>query len=437
MTQRRATTPAPGLLEAFAQGLDPVFGRWNQREGLRRYLEGLLLLAEWNKTLTGLTHTAPGKGAQEARAQSLQWFLSEFSGDEAALNAQRHELIRQTPGLAPHFEGVLIIDETGDLKDGTHTAYVGRQSLGNVGKIGQGVVSVSSVWADEQVYYPLNVLPYTPSDWFPRGKKDPAFRTKLGLVIDLVKQAAAQQWPFKAVVATPPHPNASRDNPDGRAIRASVCPTLTSIAAAPKTRWQQIIVSQWHGQGRRSLEIVSDTAMWYHAGQPPLPIRWVLIRDPKGGQDPSLALDRSQPPAQANHPMVRPALALGGHVPGTARTLGDGDSTPMVRQGHPTHHASPLGLLLAGDPDRSSIRQTPQAPHAPNRLVSQTPTNRHRCTGPGARPNLEAGSFPDRCFGFRGAKTIGRLTRWPLFSPVLLNLTALAGLCPANVSTLM
>jgi SRSO17 transposase len=201
MTQRRETTPAPGLLEAFAQEFDSLFGRWNQREGLRRYLEGLLLPAERNKTVTGLANTAPGKGAQEARAQSLQWFLSESNWDEAALNERRRALIRQTPALAPNAEGVLILDETGDLKDGTHTAHVGRQYLGNVGKIGQGVVSVSSLWADEQVYYPLEVIPYTPSDWFARGKKDPAFRTKLTIAIDLVKQAVAWQWPFKAVVA--------------------------------------------------------------------------------------------------------------------------------------------------------------------------------------------------------------------------------------------
>jgi SRSO17 transposase len=130
MTQRRETSPAPSLLEAFAQSFDSFFSRWNQREGLRRYLGGLLLPAERNKTLTGLANTAPGQGAQEARAQSLQWFLSESNWDEAALNARRRELIRQTPALAPNAEGVLIIDETGDLKDGTHTAHVGQQPVG-------------------------------------------------------------------------------------------------------------------------------------------------------------------------------------------------------------------------------------------------------------------------------------------------------------------
>jgi SRSO17 transposase len=96
---------------------------------------------------------------------------------------------------------VLIIDETGDRKDGTQTAHVGRQYLGNRGKIENGVVSVGSVWADEGVYYPLAVAPYTPERWFPGGKADPGFRTKPQIALALVDQAVAREWPFRAVVA--------------------------------------------------------------------------------------------------------------------------------------------------------------------------------------------------------------------------------------------
>jgi SRSO17 transposase len=201
MTLRREVTPAPGLLEAFAQEFDPLFTKWNQREGFRGYLEGLLLPAERNKTLTGLANTAPGTGAQAARAQSLQWFLSESNWDEAAVDERRRAVLRQAPNTAPNAEGVLVIDETGDVKAGTHTAHVGRQYLGSVGKIDNGVVSVSSLWANERVYYPLEVVPYTPAAWFARGPSDPAFRTKLTIAVALVKQAVAWHWPFKAVVA--------------------------------------------------------------------------------------------------------------------------------------------------------------------------------------------------------------------------------------------
>jgi hypothetical protein len=59
-------------------------------------------------------------------------------------------------------------------------------------------------------------------------------------------------------------------------------PTLAAVAANPKTRWQRVTIPNWYGEGKRVIEIVSQTAVWFHGGLPPLPIRWVLIRDPKG-----------------------------------------------------------------------------------------------------------------------------------------------------------
>ena len=59
-------------------------------------------------------------------------------------------------------------------------------------------------------------------------------------------------------------------------------PTIEQVAANPKTRWQRVTIPNWYGEGKRVIEIVSQTAVWFHGGLPPLPIRWVLIRDPKG-----------------------------------------------------------------------------------------------------------------------------------------------------------
>ena len=38
------------------------------------------------------------------------------------------------------------------------------------------------------------------------------------------------------------------------------------------------------------MEIASQTAVWYHSGKPPVPLRWVLIRDPEGAFDPQALL---------------------------------------------------------------------------------------------------------------------------------------------------
>src|SRR5262249_5312661 len=64
-----------------------------------------------------------------------------------------------------------------------------------------GSVPVTTVWADERVYYPLHLQPYTPARRLPRGKADPAFRTKPQLAAELVAAAVAAGVPFRAIVA--------------------------------------------------------------------------------------------------------------------------------------------------------------------------------------------------------------------------------------------
>src|SRR3712207_5590269 len=93
MTRRLPVKPAPGPLEDYAQSFDDLLAARAQRHGFRRYLEGLLLPAERNKTLTALANTEPLKGAQRREAQSLQWFLSESGWDPEKVNERRLELL--------------------------------------------------------------------------------------------------------------------------------------------------------------------------------------------------------------------------------------------------------------------------------------------------------------------------------------------------------
>lgn len=59
-------------------------------------------------------------------------------------------------------------------------------------------------------------------------------------------------------------------------------PTLLTVAADRKTVWTKQVMRQWYGEVKRTIEFTSATAVWFHCGQPPLPIRWVIVRDPLG-----------------------------------------------------------------------------------------------------------------------------------------------------------
>jgi hypothetical protein len=172
-----------------------------QRRGFREYLAGLLAPRERNKTLTALAGAEPVTGAQHPAVQRLQFFLSESRWDPDRVNDRRLELLRSDPATAPHGGGVLVIDDSGDRKDGVKTAHVGRQWLGRYGKTDNGVVTVTTLWADERVYYPVDAMPYTPARHFAKGKNDPGFRTKLAIGAGLAIRAREAGVAFRAVAA--------------------------------------------------------------------------------------------------------------------------------------------------------------------------------------------------------------------------------------------
>ncbi len=57
--------------------------------------------------------------------------------------------------------------------------------------------------------------------------------------------------------------------------------SLEQVLQDPATHWQKLTLT-WYGEGEQTLQICTGTALWYRYGYDPLPIRWVLTRDPKG-----------------------------------------------------------------------------------------------------------------------------------------------------------
>jgi hypothetical protein len=73
-------------------------------------------------------------------------------------------------------------------------------------------------------------------------------------------------------------------------LKGERLPNLSVVADDPTTPWKPVTVANWYGSGDRTVEIASETAVWYSTGLFAVPIRWVLIRDPEGGFKPQALL---------------------------------------------------------------------------------------------------------------------------------------------------
>ena len=83
-------------------------------------------------------------------------------------------------------------------------------------------------------------------------------------------------------------------------------PSLKALLDQPSVTWTVAAVSWYHG-ATRIVELTSQTAVWYPSGKPPVPLRWVLVRDPPGEFTPQawLGTDPAADPTQILEWLVR------------------------------------------------------------------------------------------------------------------------------------
>ena len=84
----------------------------------------------------------------------------------------------------------------------------------------------------------------------------------------------------------PPHRPGARGR---RRVTGPRQPTLVQRLADPASCWRRVVVSQWYGEGRRELDILTGSAVWDHPGRR-VPVRWVLVRNVVGDHAPQAFL---------------------------------------------------------------------------------------------------------------------------------------------------
>ena len=120
--------------------------------------------------------------------------------------------------------------------------------------------------------------------------------------------AACQRWALVAVVRlrldaalyAPPPPRTPGQTGRPR-LKGARLPSLRQRLADPQTTWRPLTV-RWYDGRRQGLDYATGTALWYHSGQPVVPLRWVLLRDPAGARAPTALLCTD--PQRGPHTMV-------------------------------------------------------------------------------------------------------------------------------------
>jgi DDE superfamily endonuclease len=111
----------------------------------------------------------------------------------------------------------------------------------------------------------------------------------LALVARVPRVRVITRLRLDAALYAPPPPRAPGQRGRPR-LTGQRRPPLEAVLADEKTPWSTRTVADWYGEGPREVEGTTDTAVWYHAGKPPVAIRWVWMRAPHARLNPQALL---------------------------------------------------------------------------------------------------------------------------------------------------
>ena len=181
----KETTPTamPPCFDKWCKRFDDLLRTKAQKKGFRHYLGGLLGESE-RKNLSQMARDAVG-----VTYHKLHHFLTEATWSAQKINERRLEVMNKCSQTKISRGFSLIVDDSGHRKSGNFTAGVGRQYIGEIGKTDNGNVVVTTHLYDGKKSLPLDIELYQHGDSLPEGKKDPKFKKKPTLALELIERS--------------------------------------------------------------------------------------------------------------------------------------------------------------------------------------------------------------------------------------------------------
>jgi SRSO17 transposase len=250
---------AARLEDYFGNRIGSLLKDRRKRESFALYAFGILGDGE-RKSVEPIAARATGDPRQTNNLHSkLLYFLAESAWDDRAV---RLEAARYAIEAAQEREPVTawIIDDTGFLKQGTHSVGVQRQYTGSAGKIANCQIGVSLAVATSSDHIPVDFELYLPESWTDDRRRrreahvpeQVTFKTKIELAVEMMERARAAELPGEVLLADAAYGNSADFRLAVRRLGLDY-----AVAVQPQTAVRKVDAhGREHGPSRTCAELI-------------------------------------------------------------------------------------------------------------------------------------------------------------------------------------
>jgi SRSO17 transposase len=195
-------------LETYFGRIGDVLGNEERRASFATYAMGILSDAERKSAEPIAARASPSTKGADAAHQRLLHFLGVSKWDDQEVRAEAARFALSAMTEKRNIEA-WIIDDTGFLKQGTHSVGVQRQYTGSAGKVTNCQIGVSLTLATREDHVPIGFELYLPKQWTTDDERREAtripavvqFATKPELGLQMIRRALDSGLPRGAVLA--------------------------------------------------------------------------------------------------------------------------------------------------------------------------------------------------------------------------------------------
>ena len=183
-------------MQAFVEDVAAGIGRSERKHWCSTYLRGLLLDGD-RKSIEPMADRLDAIDQPEKDyVQAIQQFINQSNWEDSLVQEDMRWRIGRIVGT----EGVLIIDDTGFVKQGKHSVGVSRQYSGTLGKVGNCQIAVTLQFQVERSVLCIGAELYLPEAWTTDAKRmkkagvpaEIGYRPKWPIALEMIGRARSE-----------------------------------------------------------------------------------------------------------------------------------------------------------------------------------------------------------------------------------------------------